>query len=155
MGSTVETRYGRVEGLVEPGLQVFRGIPFAAPPVGALRFAAPRPPEPWAGVRKAHEFGASAPQRPMALPLPGLDVGPQDEDCLHLNVYTPATDGARRPVLVWIHGGGFVIGSGSQPVYVGGPLVRRGDVVVVTVNYRLGPLGFLYLPEVCPDRAGS
>jgi len=152
MGSTVETRYGRVEGLVEPGLQVFRGIPFAAPPVGALRFAAPRPPEPWAGVRKAHEFGASAPQRPMALPLPGLDVGPQDEDCLHLNVYTPATDGARRPVLVWIHGGGFVIGSGSQPVYVGGPLVRRGDVVVVTVNYRLGPLGFLYLPEVCPDR---
>jgi para-nitrobenzyl esterase len=78
-----------------------------------------------------------------------------DEDCLTLNVYTPAADDGRRPVMVWIHGGGFVIGSGSQAIYDGGPLVRRGDVVVVTVNYRLGPLGFLHLADLCPDLEGA
>jgi len=78
-----------------------------------------------------------------------------DEDCLFLNVYTPAADGGRRPVMVWIHGGGFVIGSGSQPVYDGVPLAKRGDVVVVTVNYRLGPLGFLHLADLCPELEGA
>lgn len=146
----VETRSGRIEGTEEEGVQVFRGIPFARPPVGALRFAAPEREEPWTGVRKAHAFGFSAPQNPMLLPLPGMDVGAMDEDCLYLNVYTPDADGERRPVLVWIHGGGFVIGSGSQSIYDGGPLARRGDAVVVTLNYRLGPLGFLYLADLCP-----
>jgi para-nitrobenzyl esterase len=155
MAPTVDTRYGRVEGGRDDGVQVFRGLPFARPPVGERRFGAPEPPESWGGVRAAHEFAPSAPQRPMALPLPGLDVGAQDEDCLYLNVYTPAADGGRRPVLVWIHGGGFVIGSGSQALYDGRPLARRGDVVVVTVNYRLGPLGFLYAPDLCPGLEGA
>ncbi len=150
MGTIVETRSGRVEGLTRDGIAEFRGIPYARPPVGNLRFQAPRREEPWVGVRSAREFGPSAPQRPLALPLPGMDVGPCDEDCLTLNVATPAADGARRPVLVWIHGGGFVIGAGSQPLYDGASLARRGDVVVVTINYRLGPLGFLHLARVCP-----
>lgn len=151
----VETRSGRIEGTEEDGLQVFRGVPFARPPVGPLRFAAPEREAPWTGVRKAQEFGFSAPQNSMALPLPGMDVGAMDEDCLYLNIYTPAADGERRPVMVWIHGGGFVIGSGSQPVYGGGPLARRGDAVVVTLNYRLGPLGFLYLEDLCPGLEGA
>jgi para-nitrobenzyl esterase len=151
----VETRSGRVEGLEHDGVLVFRGLPYARPPVGPRRFAAPEPEAPWSGVRRAHEFGPSAPQRPLALPLPGMDVGALDEDCLYLNVYTPAADDARRPVMVWIHGGGFVIGSGAQSIYDGARLARRGDVVVVTINYRLGPLGFLYLPELCPALEGA
>ena len=151
MGAIVETRYGRIEGSEQDELQVFRGIPYAAPPVGPLRFAAPRPPDPWAGVRDCTAYGGSAPQPPIMLPLPGMDVGPQDEDCLYLNVWTPAADGARRPVMVWIHGGAFVIGSGSQTIYDGSALARRGDVVVVTLNYRLGALGFLHLAELCPE----
>jgi para-nitrobenzyl esterase len=155
MGAIVETRSGRVEGTERGGIHVFRGMPYAQPPVGARRFCAPEPEEPWRGVRRAHDFGASAPQAPLTLPLPGMDVGPMDEDCLYLNVYTPAADGAGRPVMVWIHGGGFVIGSASQPIYDGSHLARRGDVVVVTINYRLGPLGFLYLEQLCPDLEGA
>jgi len=149
-----ETDRGRVAGREQHGVQIFRGIPYARPPLGALRFAAPEPAEPWSGVREAFEFGPSAPQNPLMLPLPGLDVGPTDEDCLSLNVYTPAADGRRRPVLVWIHGGGFVIGSGSQTIYDGSPLARRGDAVVVTLNYRLGSLGFLYLNDLFPEASG-
>jgi para-nitrobenzyl esterase len=155
MGPVVETRSGRVEGFERDGVLAFRGIPYARPPVGAGRFCAPLREEPWGGVRSAGDFGPSAPQRPLALPLPGMDVGACDEDCLFLNVATPAADGGRRPVLVWIHGGGFVIGSGSQPLYDGAVLARRGDVVVVTINYRLGPLGFLYLRELCPELEGA
>jgi len=151
MATIVETHCGRLEGREEAGLQLFRGIPYAKPPVGARRFGAPEPVSPWAGVHKAFEFGASAPQQSMLLPLPGMSVGAMDEDCLSLNVYTPSADAGRRPVMVWIHGGGFVIGSGSQPIYDGAPLARRGDVVVVTINYRLGLLGFLYLKDLCPD----
>jgi para-nitrobenzyl esterase len=106
-------------------------------------------------VRPASAFGASAPQNPMLLPLPGLDMGATAEDCLFLNVWTPAADAGRRAVLVWIHGGGFVIGSGSQSLYDGEALARRADAVVVTINYRLGPLGFLYLRELCPDLDGA
>jgi para-nitrobenzyl esterase len=84
-----------------------------------------------------------------------MDVGSCDEDCLTLNLATPATDGAKRPVLVWIHGGGFVIGAGSQPLYDGAALARRGDAVVVTLNYRLGPLGFLDLAALCPGLGGA
>ena len=158
MAAIVETRSGKLEGTETEGVRVFRGIPFARPPVGRLRFAAPEREAPWKGVRKALAFGPSAPQVPLALPLPGMDVGEQDEDCLYLNVYAPAAStasGAARPVMVWIHGGGFVIGSGSQPLYDGVPLVKRGGVVLVTVNYRLGPLGFLYLNELCPDLEGT
>jgi para-nitrobenzyl esterase len=143
--SAVETTLGKVQGSEEPGLRIFRGIPFAAPPVGVLRFRRPQPADSWAGLRNATSFGPSAPQLPVPFDLiPGLGVGETDEDCLTLNVFTPACDGARRPVLVWIHGGAFTIGSGSQMMYDPRPLVRAGDVVVVTVNYRLGVLGFLH-----------
>jgi para-nitrobenzyl esterase len=155
MGVVVETSGGRVEGRQEDGLQVFRGIPYAAPPLGARRFAAPAPVEPWAGTRDAGAFANSAPQNPMMIPLPGMEVGETGEDCLYLNVWTPAADGARRPVLFFIHGGAFVIGSGSQPIYDGAALARRGDAVVVTINYRLGPLGFLFLPDLCPGLEGA
>jgi para-nitrobenzyl esterase len=156
MGTVVETRCGKVEGFERERVQVFRGIPFAAPPVGELRFRSPEPPEPWSGVRSAAEFGASAPQRDLPIPIfPGWDVGRQDEDCLYLNVTTPAADGGRRPVLVWIHGGGFTMGSGSQAMYDVVPLVCRGDVVVVTVNYRLGPLGFLHLDDLVGQSFGA
>lgn len=137
----VQTTYGAVEGAQEQGHQSFKGIPFAAPPVGELRFRPPQPPGPWSGTRDARRFGLSAPQPPAS--LPGMESGPQGEDCLYLNVYTPAADGARRPVMVWIHGGGFTGGSGSQALYDGGPLAVRGDVVVVTINYRLGALGYV------------
>jgi len=155
MGTIVETRSGKVEGAAEEGLYAFRGIPYAAPPVGARRFCAPEREEPWSGVRDASAFGTSAPQPGLRLPLPGMDVGPTDEDCLTLNVWTPGADAGHRPVLVWIHGGGFVIGSGSQSVYDGAHLARRGDVVVVTINYRLGPLGYLDLTRICPNLPGA
>lgn len=158
MAAKVETGLGKLAGSEADGVRVFRGIPFAKPPVGALRFRAPEPATPWAGTRDASGFGGSAPQPPLLLAaLPGMDVGPQNEDCLFLNVYAPAgaRPGDRKPVLVWIHGGGFVIGSGSQAVYDGAPLVRRGDVVVVTINYRLGVLGFLDLGEQAGDATAN
>ncbi len=133
----------------EDGLQAFRGIPFARPPTGALRFCAPQLPESWVGVREARCFGRSAPQTKVGFDLvSGLEVGEQSEDCLYLNVYTPAADGARRPVMLWIHGGAYIMGSGSQSAYEFGPLVRAGDVVVVSINYRLGAFGFLHLAEL-------
>nr|AGS38342.1 esterase [uncultured bacterium] len=148
MGELVETRAGKLEGVREDGIRVFRGVPYAQPPVGGLRFRAPRPVEPWAGVRDAARFGPSAPQTELQIDfLPGMDVGAQSEDCLYLNVFAPGARGERRPVLVWIHGGAFTIGSGSQSLYDVRPIVRRGDVIVVTLNYRLGALGFLHLAE--------
>jgi len=148
MSVIVETAAGRLEGTREDDLAIFRGVPFAAPPVGPLRFRAPQPVEPWAGVRPATQFGLAAPQLPVDFDLiDGLDVGLTNEDCLFLNVYTPGCDAARRPVLVWIHGGAFTIGSSSQMMYDPRPLTRRGDVVVVTINYRLGALGFLQLDD--------
>jgi para-nitrobenzyl esterase len=150
----VETTAGKVEGRRQKNLWVFKGVPYAAPPVGALRWMPPCPLTPWRGVRPAFEFSPVAPQ---ILPPPSvLDVlnvaEPQDEDCLYLNVWTPGLDEDRRPVLVWIHGGAFNLGSGSQPFYDGRPLAARGNVVVVTINYRLGMLGFLNLNEVTGGR---
>jgi para-nitrobenzyl esterase len=154
MKLVADTRCGRVEGVEASGVVAFQGIPYAAPPVGARRWAPPERPEAWSGVRRAAGFGTIAPQNQMPVRL--LEAffleEPQDEDCLYLNVWTPSADGARRPVLVWIHGGGFAIGSGSQALYDGAPLARRGDVVVVTINYRLGPLGFLHLRELTGGR---
>jgi para-nitrobenzyl esterase len=153
MRPIVETAYGKTEGLEEAGMRVFRGLPFAQPPTGDRRFRPPAPPEPWTGVRDASRFGPAAPQNTDALgPMLGFAIDAMNESCLWLNVWTPATDGGRRPVMVWIHGGAFVIGAGSQPVYDGAALARRGDVVVVTINYRLGALGFLHLQALCGDR---
>src|SRR5438270_5116983 len=149
MAPVVETRNGMLEGARDAGVSLFRGIPFAAPPAGEHRFAPPRPASPWRGTRDATRFGPSAPQPMTGLAaLPGFGVDERSEDCLTLNVWTPAADSGHRPVLVWIHGGGFVYGAGSQPIYDGATLAQRGDVVVVTVNYRLGAFGFLHLRDL-------
>ncbi|MGC2445008.1 carboxylesterase family protein, partial [Candidatus Binatus sp.] len=139
MSATVSIRHGKLEGDDQSGLFVFKGIPFAAAPAGARRWLAPEKPASWTGVRDARSFGAVAHQnRVMLTALSAMVVdGEQSEDCLSLNVWTPALDGKRRPVMVWIHGGAFTIGSGSQALYDGSVLARRGDVVLVTVNYRL------------------
>jgi len=148
MDALVETRRGAVRGVAEDGLMKFRGIPYARPPVGSLRFRPPEPCPAWADVRDGTRFGPSAPQNGALIgPLMSLGIGRTAEDCLYLNVWTPAADARRRPVLVWIHGGAFILGSGSQMLYDGTALARRGDVVVVTVNYRLGTLGFLRLRD--------
>ena len=143
MSAVASTRYGKVEGEEQSGLAVFKGIPFAAPPVGARRWMAPEKPDSWSGTREARRFGGVAPQLPMLLnALAAMVIDePQSEDCLYLNVWTPGVDTRKRPVMVWIHGGAFAIGSGSQALYNGSILARRGDVVVVTVNYRFGPAG--------------
>lgn len=147
----VETRAGVVDGTETAGASVFRGIPYAAPPVGELRFRAPRPATPWTGVRPAHDFGAWSPQNEPASTLTGARPGPQSEDCLTLNVWTPSAHQGRRPVMVWIHGGGFIGGSGASPIYDGAALATRGEVVVVTVNYRLGVLGFIAHPDLADE----
>jgi para-nitrobenzyl esterase len=148
--AVVETRSGKVEGNYEDGLFVFKGIPYAAPPVGRMRWLPPEAPKPWRGVRPAHTFGFASLQNPdLLVPIKELRCqDPQNEDCLFLNIWTPGLDGSRRPVMVWIHGGGFIMGSGSQPLYRGNILAKRGNVVVVTLNYRLGMLGFLNLNEI-------
>ena len=151
MSAIVETSFGKLAGTERDGVRAFRGIPFARPPIGALRFQPPQRPSAWSGVRDAGAFGNSALQNPSALGPIAFDVGPTDEDCLYLNVWTPAADGGRRPVLVWIHGGAFVLGSGAQRLYDGASLARRGDVVVVTINYRLGSFGFLNLRDAYGD----
>lgn len=136
----VPTTAGRVRGVRENGVQVFRGIRYGAD-TAPLRFRAPRPPRPWTGVREAVAWGPSAPQR-------GASVA-ASEDCLFLNVWTPVAEARmRRPVLFYIHGGGYDTGSGSDPLYDGARLASRGDVVVVTVNHRLNAFGYLYLGQL-------
>src|ERR1700691_2846464 len=157
MSAIVSTRYGRLEGEEQDGLFVFKGVPFAAAPDGVRRWLPPEKPAPWSGVRDARRFGAAAAQNPVtnqALAAMKIEQA-HSEDCLNLNLWTTGLDRARRPVMVWIHGGGFTIGAGSQEVYNGSFLARRGDVVVVTINYRLGPLGFLRLNDVTGGRIPS
>lgn len=155
MSNQVSTRSGRLEGESFGGGLRFLGIPFAKPPVGPLRFRAPEPPESWQGVREAREYGPSAPQigpvHRLIRGVIGAAGSRQSQDCLYLNLWTPKCDGARRPVMVWIHGGAFILGSGSTSLYSGEQLATRGDVVVVTLNYRLGALGFLSWQDVCRD----
>ncbi len=147
---TVETDQGAVVGR-EAAVQTFFGIPYAAPPVGDLRWRAPQPPQPWRVPRDAGSFGNVCPQLALALfPAPGVTPGQLqgDEDCLYLNVYAPrGTAGSGKlPVLVWIHGGSFTNGAGS--FYDGSVLAEKYGLMVVTLNYRLGALGFLALPRL-------
>ncbi len=145
----VTTAQGQIEGIERSSIWQFRGIPYAAAPVGERRFLPPAPPLAWDGVRSGATFGATSWPEPGGVTAMLGDQGAiPDEDCLHLNVFTPACDDAARPVMVWIHGGSFVGGSGSTPWYDGTTLATRGDVVVVTINYRLGAFGFLWLGDL-------
>lgn len=150
MTAVAHTSYGALRGDARTGIAVFRGVPYAAAPTGERRWRPPQPPPSWAGVRAAIAFGAIAPQdiSPERLAKRGLTMS---EDCLTLNIWTPAVDGRRRPVLVFLHGGGQTQGHGSAPLLDGSRLARRGDIVVVTLNFRLGVLGTLY----APDRHGA
>jgi para-nitrobenzyl esterase len=148
----VDTTAGKVQGLHKDGVLQFRGIPYA----GAERFRPSRPTDGWVGIRDATAFGPMAHQNPSPLEtMLGTQGEGGAEDCLVANVYTPAADDAARPVMVWIHGGAFVTGSGHMPWYNGSNLARLYDVVVVTLNYRLGALGFLHLGHLEPAFAGS
>lgn len=150
MAQPVKVDDGLLEGTSEDGLTVYRGIPFAAPPVGDLRWRAPQPASKWDGVRRADKFGPACMQA-MRNPA-GDDQGPgMSEDCLYLNVWTPAKSASQRlPVLVWIYGGGFAGGATSIPTYSGEKLAKRG-VVLVSIAYRVGALGFLAHPGLSAE----
>lgn len=164
----VKTTNGSVQGLVQNGVQIFKGIRYGAEPVGGLRFMPPQKPAPWKDIADATEFGAPAIQMMrgvMASPVTDFERQlstsilpiPQEtkignEDCLFLNVWTRGLgDGKKRPVMVWLHGGGFMAGSGAWPIYDGTNLARKGDAVVVTVNHRLNVFGHLYLGGLAGD----
>ena len=141
------TRYGKVRGAETEGIKVFKGVRYGAD-TGPRRFLPPIPPTPWTGVADALAYGPASPQTKAAEPT--------SEDCLFLNVWTPALDGKARPVMVYVHGGAHANGSGSDPLYEGVNLCKRGDVVVVTVNHRLNVFGYAYLAELGgPDLADS
>src|SRR6202167_3409764 len=154
--SIVETANGKVRGMAADGVSSFKGIPYGASTAGRNRFMPPVAPAPWSGVRDALSYGPTAPQNPSSMrglvdPRSGFaaygdpDGIIESEDCLVLNVWTgDASDARQRPVMVWLHGGGFQASSGSPPIYDGSNLVRRGDVVVVSVNHRLGALGYTF-----------
>lgn len=137
---------GKVEGRVHAGIASWKGIPFAAPPVGALRWRAPQAVAPWTGVRQATAYAPDCMQLPFPSDAAPLGTQP-DEDCLYLNVWKPADAGARLPVLVWIYGGGFVNGGSSPPTYSGAELARQG-IMVVSFNYRIGRFGFFAHPQL-------
>ncbi len=146
----VETTYGRIRGLRMNGLQTFRGIPYGGLVSGEHRFKAAPPLQPWTGVRDALKGGAPSLQTPLR-PYFGISEALPAEDCLFLNVWTPATDGQKRPVMFYSHGGGFSQGSGSAPYQDGGTLARTWNVVVVETNHRLGLMGFLYLGDLAGE----
>jgi para-nitrobenzyl esterase len=140
------TESGSISGVREEGISVYKGVPFAAPPVGDLRWRAPVPVEPWPGVRKADAFAPSCMQAGVS--MPGEAPRAVSEDCLYLNIWTPAKRAREHlPVIVWIYGGGYINGSSAMPLYWGDRLARKG-VIVVSIAYRLGPLGFLAMPEL-------
>lgn len=142
--NVVDVEGGRIEGLEKDSLKIFKGIPFAAPPVGDLRWKAPQPLTPWDGVKKTVEFAKGPIQG-------GQNTSAFSEDCLYLNVWTPAkTPEDKLPVMVWIYGGGFSFGSTAEASYDGEPLARKG-IVLVSIAYRVGNLGFLSLPELTAE----
>jgi len=141
----VETATGKLKGFLKNGLHIFKGIPFAQPPIDNLRFKDTVEKEPWEGILEAIEFGPIAPQPDII--GSSIRFHPQSEDCLTLNIWTPACDNGMRPVMVWIHGGGFHYGGSPSPRYNGEFLSQRGDVCLITINYRLGALGNLYITD--------
>ena len=167
----VQTKAGPVQGLMSGGINHFKGIRYGKAPIGKLRFMPPQPADSWTAIYDATDYGAPAMQLASGTTVDttndfGMqmhrvfttpsDIKIQNEDCLFLNVWTPAPDTKKRPVMVWIHGGGFAYGSGAQPIYQGDGLARFGDVVVVSVNHRLNVFGYLNLAEAMgPDYASS
>ncbi len=145
--SIVETTAGPIRGEVVDGVHIWKGVPYGASTGGPNRFRPPQPPTPWTTPRVTTAYGPSCPQPP-SRPYGWSGEESESEDCLVLNVWSEGVEGSDRPVLVWFHGGGYAIGSGSWPVYDGAKLARRGDAVVVTVNHRLGALGYLHLGEL-------
>jgi len=151
-GPVIDVSTGRIRGVVDDGVRVFRGVPYGAPADGAKRFLPAAAPRPWSGVFDARQYGPRAyqPFRPM-IPEIGdalTGSGPMSEDCLRLNVWTPATGAGRRPVMVWFHGGGQRTGSGNSIFYDGHALARKHDVVVVTITHRLNAFAYLWLAGV-------
>ena len=159
VAAPVHLKQGDVTGVVQKQSTAYLGLPFAAAPVGDLRWKAPQPAPPWRGVKAADHFGSDCRQ---GLSPNGLGPwtaeyqpsGPVSEDCLYLNVWTPAAPGKKRPVMVWIHGGAFTGGSGAVPIYNGAGLAAHG-IIVVTINYRVGVYGFLAHPELTAESGTS
>ena len=156
MDALVTTQSGPIQGRAEAGLLTFKGIPYAAPPVGEQRWRAPQPAVPWQGTRPALERGPSCIQKPsLSIDSGAGDPRPMGEDCLNLNVWTPrAEPAAKLPVMVWIHGGALIFGAGGLSIYDGAPLAQRG-AVVVTINYRMGALGFFAHPSIAGPKPGA
>ncbi len=150
----IKTKSGKIQGYKESDLEIFKGISFGEPPVGDLRFQPPVPVKAWDEVLDATEYCSCAFQAYSQLEEFFDKLKPESEDCLNLNIWTPAADNGKRPVMFWIHGGAFLFGGGVDPAYDGSALARRGDVVVVTINYRLGSFGYLYLQGL-PVNVGS
>jgi len=149
--SIVATASGKVEGIqTKNGVLAFLGIPFAQPPKGDLRFAAPVEVVPWEGVRDAKQSGPAAPQS-----SDPASQFTQDEDCLNLDIWTPGIGARKRPVIVYIHGGAFMLDRSGEPTYDGANISKRGDIVLASINYRLGALGFLYLEDFGAEHKGS
>jgi len=144
----VEVNCGKIKGYTENNLQIFKGIPYAEPPVGDLRFSPPQTKKPWDGVLETIEFDPCAYQGYTPLEDVTGKLQPESEDCLTLNIWTPGIDSKKRPVMFWIHGGAFIMGGSRAPIYDGSELAQRGDVVIVTINYRLGAFGYLFIPGV-------
>src|SRR6185437_14119268 len=156
--ATVHTQAGLISGTTskDGSVHIFRGIPFAAPPIGARRWRAPQPLTPWSGIRKCDAFGPS-PMQPKPVPFGVytseflIPAQPISEDCLYLNVWTAATNPAdRRAVLVYIYGGGFVSGGSACPIYDGEAMAKKG-VVFVSINYRVGIFGFFSHPGLTAE----
>lgn len=156
MPTFAQTPLGTLVGQRDQGVAVFKGVEYALPPIGPLRFAPPAPMPPWQFQRDAGWHGAIAPQTPSRLsPAMGDFKKRMDEDCLSLTIWTPEPDGQKRPVLIWLHGGAWVSGAGSLDWYDGARIAREGDMVVVGINHRLGALGYLKHPALPVDDLGT